>query len=52
MLVMNKEGELFDERRKGDRRVCKRRQATLIRDQKDIENDRRKCDRRKKDINK
>lgn len=43
MLVMNKKGEIFDERRKSQRR----------KDEKDsIGEERRITDRRKKDINK
>lgn len=52
MIVMNKEGDMFDERRKGDRRLCQRRDKDLVKDEKEVENDRRKEARRKKDINK
>ena len=43
MLVMNKKGEIFDERRKNQRR--KEESAS-------VGSDRRVADRRKKDINK
>ena len=52
MIVMNKEGDLFDERRKGDRRLCKRRDNDLVNNEKNEKDDRRKEDRRKEDINK
>lgn len=52
MIVMNKEGNLFDERRKGDRRLCKRRDKDLINDKELKKDDRRKEERRKDDINK
>jgi len=52
MLVMNKDGQMFDERRKSDRRLCKRREKDLVNDEKEVKNDRRKEDRRKEDINK
>ena len=34
MIVMNKDGNLFDERRKGERRMCKRRDDDLFDDEK------------------
>lgn len=52
MLVMDKDGNLFDERRKADRRFCKRRDNDLINVKKAKTDDRRKDDRRKDDINK
>ena len=42
MLVMNRDGDLFDERRKKDRRKVN----------SEVSNDRRKEDRRKENINK
>ena len=42
MLVMNKKGEIFDERRKSERRK---------KESEDISKDRRKTDRRIEDIN-
>lgn len=52
MIVMNKDGNIFDERRKVERRVCKRRDADIIPDKEAEKEDRRKEDRRKEDINK
>mgnify|MGYP000701359515 CR=1 FL=1 len=52
MIVMNKDGDIFDERRKDERRVCKRRDEDIIPDKEASKDDRRKEDRRKEDINK
>jgi len=52
MIVMNKDGEIFDERRKGERRVCQRRDNDLVNGEKEVKDDRRKEERRKEDINK
>ena len=52
MIVMNKDGDIFDERRKGERRLCKRRDSDIILDKEAEKEDRRKEDRRKEDINK
>ena len=52
MIVMNKDGEIFDERRKSDRRLCQRRDKDLVKDEKICKDDRRKDERRKDDINK
>ena len=52
MIVMNKDGDIFDERRKSERRVCKRRDTDVIPDKEAVKEDRRKNERRKEDINK
>lgn len=52
MIVMNKDGDIFDERRKSERRVCKRRDTDVIPDKEAVKEDRRKSERRKEDINK
>ena len=57
MLVMDKDGDIFDERRKKERRVNQRRQLTKNIDEDDIQKrvrsgERRKAERRVEDINK
>lgn len=49
---MNKEGDLFDERRKANRRLCKRRADELLTKKTDSKDDRRKDERRIVDMNK
>lgn len=51
MLVMNNDGELFDERRKAERRNLKRRDNDVIAEGAEKQNDRRKGERRKNNIN-
>ena len=49
MLVMDKDGDIFDERRKKERRVNQRRQLTKNIDEDDIQKRVRSGERRKEE---